>query len=221
MLLFDIGANIGKWTVANVNIYDRVIAIEPSPSAFNKLTENIEALPKCLSQNVICLNYVIYQSDKTFVNFYECKKHRYSTTNSLWLLDKRSRYYGKEHIVIPCRAMKLDQLIDVYGYPDLIKIDVEGGEYECLQTLTRKVSCICFEWAREFLDVATKCLQYLYNLGFKNLYVQFEDIYNFCPVDTEYIKIKGTHHEDITGMIEHFAKYEGKRRLDWGMIWCK
>lgn len=221
MLFFDVGANIGKWAVANVNIYDRVIAIEPSPIAFNKLTENIEALPKCLSRNVICLNYAIYQTDKTFIDLYECKKHRYSTTNNLWLLDKRSRYYGKEHTVVPCRTMKLDRMIDLYGYPDLIKVDVEGGEYECLQTLTRKTKCICFEWAREFLEVTAKCLQHLYAVGFRYIYVQFEDIYNFRPADAEYLKIKSTHQDDIADIIEHFAKYESKRRLDWGMVWCK
>ena len=222
MLFFDIGANIGKWAVPHVNIYDRVIAIEPSPIAFKKLVENMERLPKCLSRNVVCLNYAVHNTDNKYINFYDCKKHRYSTTNKLWLLDKKSRYYGKEHRVIPCRAIKLDKMIDLYGWPDLIKVDVEGGEYECLQTLTRKVTSICFEWAAEFLDVTLKCMNHLHSIGYRQVFVQFEDIYDFRPLDSEYIKLsKHESIEDVEEIVHHFAQYESKMRLDWGMIWCK
>jgi FkbM family methyltransferase len=218
MLFFDIGANVGRWTVSNVNIHDNVIAVEPSPVAFSKLLENIDALPRSLSTNVICLNYAVHHSDESFINLYDCKKHRYSTTNKMWLLDKNSRYYGKEHKIVQCRPIKLDQMIKLYGEPDLIKIDVEGGEYECIKTLSRMVSLICFEWALEFLDITLKCIDHLYNIGFREMFIQFEDIYNFRPHSSEYIKIKSI---DLPNAITHFAKYEHSKRLDWGMIWCK
>jgi FkbM family methyltransferase len=218
MLFFDIGANIGKWTVSNVNMYDSVVAVEPSPMAFSKLLENIDELPRSLSRNVVCINYAVHNSDDSFINLYDCKKHRYSTTNKMWLLDKKSRFYGKEHNIVPCRPIKLDQMIQLYGEPDLIKIDVEGGEYECIKTLTRYVSLICFEWALEFLDITQKCIDHLYSIGFREIFVQFEDIYNFRPHPCEYIKIDSTNLHDT---INHFAKYDSSKRLDWGMIWCK
>lgn len=218
MLFFDIGANIGKWTVSNVNVHDVVVAVEPSPTAFSKLLENVDALPRSLSQNVLCINYAIHNSDEQFINLYNCKKHKYSTTNKMWLLDKKSRYYGKEHYVVPCRPFKLDQMIKLYGEPDLIKIDVEGGEYECLKTLTNYVPLICFEWALEFLDITKNCLDHLYSIGFREFFVQFEDIYNFRPHPNEFVKIENTSLHDA---ITRFAKYEHSKRLDWGMIWCK
>ncbi len=30
----------------------------------------------------------------------------------------------------------INKLIECYGVPDLIKIDVKGGEYECISLLT-------------------------------------------------------------------------------------
>ena len=218
MLFFDIGANIGKWVVSNVNVHDIVIAVEPSPVAFSKLLENVDALPRSLSRNVICINYAVHDSTEPIINLYDCKKHRYSTTNKLWLQDKKSRFYGKEHKIVPCRPIKLDQMLELYGEPDLIKIDVEGGEYECIKTLTKHVSLLCFEWALEFLEITQKCIDYLFSIGFKEIFVQFEDIYNFRPSSSEFIKIEST---SLNDAIKHYEKYEHSKRLDWGMIWVK
>jgi FkbM family methyltransferase len=219
MLFFDIGANIGAWTVRNVNHHNSIVAVEPSPTAFSVLKHNMNNLPSVLSDNVILLNYAI--SSEPVIDFYECKKHRYSTTNKDWITDKKSRFYGKEFSVIKCKAKTLDSLLTLYGMPDLIKIDVEGGEYQVLKTLTQKVPQVCFEWAQEFADITHKCICYLFNLGFKYFYVQFEDIYDFRPSEDEYIKVSSIEQVDVEAIIKHFAKYEPKRRLDWGMIWCK
>ena len=50
-------------------------------------------------------------------------------------------------------TITIDKLIQEYGTPELIKIDVEGGEFECLSSLTQKVNNICFEWASETNDI--------------------------------------------------------------------
>ena len=39
-MYFDIGANIGNWSLSNVNNCDKIIAIEASPNTFNKLLNN-------------------------------------------------------------------------------------------------------------------------------------------------------------------------------------
>lgn len=227
MLLFDIGANIGKWAVSNVNIYDRIIAVEPGPTAFAKLVENVDMLPRSISRNIETLNLVVYDSrcndrdNENIVDFYECKKHRYSTTNKAWIADKKSRFYGKEYNTIKCKTIRLDTMVSVYGIPDLIKIDVEGGEYECLQTLTQKVPNVCFEWVYEFKDLANKCLDYLFRLGFRFVYLQYEDDYTFRPSDKDYKFILDRGYVmDMNDIIKlHDPPYN--RRCDWGMIWCK
>jgi hypothetical protein len=54
-----------------------------------------------------------------------------------------------------------DKLIETYGVPELIKIDVEGGEDKCITSLTKKVPQLCFEWASETNDVTYSCLNHL------------------------------------------------------------
>lgn len=108
--------------------------------------------------------------------------------------------------------MKLDDLIKTYGLPDLIKIDVEGGEYDCVSSLTQKTSCLCFEWASETNDITFKCLDYLQKLGYVYFFMQNnEDEYVFRPKETDYY--------DITIVKDLLQKSTPKK--DWGMIWCK
>jgi FkbM family methyltransferase len=219
MLFFDIGANVGAWTVANINLHNTIVVVEPSPTAFSILRQNIENLPSSLSPNVIFLNYAI--SHDNTIDFYECKKHRYSTTNKDWVINKKSKFLENEYATIKCKTKTLDSMIALYGMPDLIKIDVEGGEYQCLQTLTQKVPKICFEWVQEFADITHNCICYLFDLGFRQFYVQFEDNHDYPPCEDEYIKLSDAEQIDIEAIVKHFAKYEANRSLDWGMIWCK
>jgi FkbM family methyltransferase len=37
MLCFDIGANIGRWTIANKNKFDKIVCIEAAPIVYDKL----------------------------------------------------------------------------------------------------------------------------------------------------------------------------------------
>ncbi len=54
---------------------------------------------------------------------------------------------GSYKVSVP--TISIDTLIDTYGIPDLIKIDVEGAEELVVKSLTKKVKCLCFEWAVE------------------------------------------------------------------------
>ena len=99
-------------------------------------------------------------------------------------------------------------LIDIYGIPDLLKVDVEGGEYFCLKSLSKKVPQLCFEWASEVNDITYKCLDHLFSLGYTGFYIQFGDNYTFRP----------TTYDDITTTRQILMKTVPK--IDWGMIWC-
>ena len=59
-------------------------------------------------------------------------------------------------------------MVELYGLPDLIKINVEGGEFDVISSLHQKVPSLCFEWASETKDITYNCLDYLYALGFND-----------------------------------------------------
>ncbi len=62
----------------------------------------------------------------------------------------------------------LDDLINKFGEPNYIKIDVEGFEYEVILGLTKKSGIISFEFTSEFIEDAFKSINYLISLGYSD-----------------------------------------------------
>ena len=88
-----------------------------------------------------------------------------STFSDHW--DKGRFSDSKWDKVISVDTTTLDQLINDYGHPKYIKIDVEGFELEVLKGLTKKTGIISFEFTSEFFIDAIKCLDYLHLLGYQ------------------------------------------------------
>jgi len=131
--------------------------------------------------------------------------------NKDWLTKDTSRFCNTPYKEIICKTITIDKLIEHYGLPDLIKIDVEGGEYECIKSLTKKVNLLCFEWASETKTITFNCIDYLFNLGYIKYYIQMEDNYTFRPQDHDFYDIY-TAKSLLSKMIP---------KQDWGMMWCK
>jgi len=206
MLYFDIGANIGNWSLNNLND-NKIIAVEPIQSTFEILKSNCSSSP-----NIICLNYAVCDNNGNDITFYHAyEANTLSTLNLEWLTHTKSRFYNTSYKTITCPTITIDSLINTYGVPDLIKIDVEGGEYECIKSLTQKANILCFEWATELNDISFKCLDYLFSLGYSKFYVQFEDEHTFRPNENDY--------NDLDFLKKEILKTKPKE--GWGMIWCK
>ena len=142
-MYFDIGANVGRLAQAN-------IAVDASPQTYDKLQG------ECKHDRIELLNFAVCNNAGNDVKL-----------NQNWLTDKSSRFYDAcNYHEIVCKSITVDNLIAKYGKPDFIKIDVEGGEFSCVSSLTQKVDLLCFEWAAELNDVSTLSLQHLIGLGF-------------------------------------------------------
>ncbi len=204
-MYFDIGSNVGKWALENINSCDKIIAIEASPHTFHRLVNH------CKHDKIILLNYAVCNNNGKDITFYHAHCDTLSTINKDWLSSGTSRFCNQPYREITCKTITIDKLIEIYGLPELIKIDVEGGEYECISSLSVKVKLLCFEWASETNAITYKCLDYLSTLGFTQYYLQNQDHYTFRPQEYEYYDI-----ETIKNKL-----YHTKPKHDWGMVWCK
>lgn len=204
-MFFDIGANIGKWSLANIDRCDKIISLEASPTTFDKLLQNIKH-----NEKITCLNYAVCNSNEEYITFYNSNADTLSTINKDWLDSEKSRFCKQyTYNEIKCKTISIDKLIKNYGIPELIKVDVEGGEFDCISSLTQKVKQLCFEWASETNDITFKCLDYLVNLGYTEFAIQFEDNYTYRPEI----------YEDVNKIKEQLMRTTPK--LEWGMIWVK
>lgn len=203
-MLFDIGANVGMWSLAHVASGHRIVSIEPSPTTFQALLENCRG-----NDQITCLNYAVCANGGRDITFYDCHASTLSTLNKEWLTSPESRFYNYPYVERVCKTITIDSLISLYGVPDLIKIDVEGGEFQCIRSLSQLVPLLCFEWASETEDVTHRCIEHLCNLGFKEYCLQHGDEYRFRP---EVFSSVAPVQDALAGTTP---------RCDWGMIWCR
>lgn len=121
---FDIGANIGIFTVwlsSVVGEKGRVVAFEPNPALLPSLRKTADSLG-----NVDVLALGLADKDGTSEFFVPDDDTMASMRN--W-----TRTEGGRVAAIKCEVTTIDKLISGgrVPFPDLIKCDIEGGEYHC------------------------------------------------------------------------------------------
>lgn len=205
-LVFDIGANIGAFSekILSFNENCKIILIEPNDDLKKTLED------KFIGKNVEILNFIVSEKSNEIIKFHISNADKISTASVDWILNSRFSNNYEWNKVVKKLSINLEDLIKKYGNPDLIKIDVEGYEYEVIKGLVSKQKEICFEWAEEKYEDINKTCEYLEKIG----YDQFGFIYG-----DEYLKKPNLYsswkdcniHNDINPF----------RKEKWGMIWVK
>lgn len=206
-LAFDIGANIGKYTEVLLQHYNAVVAVEPMESHCHYISRRLSG------QNLVIVNALV--SDKQgSLPFYECDT--ISTVVKEWV--ENSRFTGDYTWQTPKLkpAITIKNLIDEYGPPDFIKIDVEGHEFEVLSGLTacdknQLPHMLAFEWAEELVSSTEKCIKLLKELGYDKFGVCH--MHDTIPYNPEWVSSESVYRQLST------LKSPGSKH-HWGMIWA-
>ena len=173
-LIYDIGANQGDFTESFLGDETTVISVEPNPVIFKKLQNRFTD-----NENVITINKAV-SSDKGEVEFYVPtleRKHTISTCSKNWFEGRFKYVFDEGYKTLKVESVSIDDLIEEYGFPSRIKIDVEGYEYNVIQSLTKKIDdcVISFEWTSEIIEEARKILLYLDELGYTQFAIMDSD----------------------------------------------
>jgi len=217
MLLFDIGANRGDATFAGLAQGYKVIALEPG-SIYRELAKNFMYHP-----DVITLKFAVSDKDYERVEFYEAQEDGLSTLNKDWLTADSMPYAGKPFKTVSATTITLDSLANIYGKPDLIKIDVEGAEWSVFKGMTQKMGMLAFEWTDATMIEHEAQLKYLRLLGYEFFAPQFIEHHLQKPLNwysigslAEWVQ---THSES---WVNSGWKESGLRpTADVGMCWVK
>ncbi len=163
-LVFDIGANLGNRTKVFRRLGAKVVAVEPQPRCWNVL--------RAAYSNDVSVNLVQEAVGRQAgqITMYLNEHHYLSSVSAEWLDKVRaSGRFGSTtwDQTIRVSVTTLDTLIESYGQPSFIKIDVEGHELEVLNGLRRCVKTLSFEFAPEAFSTASSCAARLGELGMK------------------------------------------------------
>ncbi len=145
-VIYDIGANIGVFSLFFGKHAKEVIAFEPFPNNCIALRENIKR--NSLDNVRICCTAVSDKNGRAQLYFPEYADNDTSTT-ALASLGKVDTPTGVR--VTDVAVATIDKAIDEYGLPlpDVIKIDIEGAEYAALvgmqQTLKKSRASLFIE----------------------------------------------------------------------------
>lgn len=160
MLIFDIGLHRSGFTKAYLDLADKIIGVEANPHLFAEAEREWQN-----SDKVIILNRVVSDAGGT-IPFYISNTDTLSTSSLDWINNSRFSGQHKWSSPIEVPSITLDELIKIYGVPDLIKLDIEGSEREAVLGLSQKVPELCFEWVEEDRDKIFQTVAHLQSVGF-------------------------------------------------------
>lgn len=161
-LCFDVGANIGNRVKVFLKLGANVIAIEPQSECAGTLrarygkTDKVRVVQKALGDSEAKAEILI--SNALTI----------SSLSPEWVQAVRRSGRFSQHNWDRSEVVEvttLDRLIEQYGVPCFIKIDVEGFEYQVIKGLSQPVNALSLEFVPEFIDSAFKCLNHLQQLG--------------------------------------------------------
>lgn len=199
-LAFDIGANIGQKTRELLNLgFEHIVAVEPLfDCPFPPTEKRVSWIKSLVSDSN--LPQMIYPLGTIST----CSQEFMAT----------SRFKGQtwgEPVTV--RSTTLDDLMDVYGIPDYIKIDCENYELSVIRGLPLRavVPLISFEWHSEFRDQAAACVRLLESMGYSKFYLQFEDS----------LMLDAPTAQSAAEVMADFDVLCLTKSLPWGQIHCR
>jgi FkbM family methyltransferase len=154
-LVFDVGAHVGAFSEALASVGTRVVALEPNMDCAQLLklmyaNKNILVIQAAAGarNGISTLNV----SDD-----WTCT----CTLSIDWMarmqaIDERYKRNWLHQTAVP--VFTLDTLMEHFGEPYYIKVDVEGYELEVLRGLSKQPPLLSFEFHKTFIEAALQCL---------------------------------------------------------------
>lgn len=162
-LVFDVGAHVGNRVAPLRALGARVVAVEPQPQCVRLLRRlygddtGVRLVAGACGSRESEAELRISSTHPTL-----------STLSPAWVASIQE-HYGSQGIEwdeqVTVHTHTLDTLIEHYGSPRFIKVDVEGFEAEVLKGLSRPVEALSFEFLPAEMDSAIESLRIVNALG--------------------------------------------------------
>jgi FkbM family methyltransferase len=207
MRIYDIGANVGRFTEDNINKYKdcEFILVEANPVLCDLLDNKFKEY-----ENIKIVNMCVSSVDNEELDFFISEADTISTASKEWIDNSRFNNY-KYFEPIKSKSITIESLISQYGKSDYTKIDVEGYEKIVILGIKKNIGLISFEWAEELKEDIKESILHLYLIGYKEFYISYSDEYTFIP----------NNFSDYDSLKSEVDSLDISRKEKWGMIFAK
>ncbi|WP_392530600.1 FkbM family methyltransferase [Nostoc sp. C117] len=131
-LIIDVGVHTGQDTEFYLKKGFRVIGIEADPqiyeSAKNRLNYYID------NGQLTLLNIAVSTKDEP-VTFYANSDRTFWGTTSLYQVNKTKLSFGTPFVEITVEGCRFEKILEQFGIPYYLKVDIEGTEILCVNAL--------------------------------------------------------------------------------------
>jgi FkbM family methyltransferase len=169
-VFYDIGSNTGfhALTANSIISTGKIYAFEPLPAMREIFEKHISLNKKLMISNCISLSPMAVSNRAGQVEFSNDIEHREGNT---YIKDSYVYAEAKNKITVACQS--IDGLLALgYQKPDIIKIDVEGAEYDVLEGAANTIQnyhphILLATHDCHLPGVRDKCVHFLQQLGYQ------------------------------------------------------
>ncbi len=211
-VVFDIGAHIGSFSVYAASKGAQVYAFEPNLENYNKLLKNIQL--NNFQEMIKPFNYGIYKmSGKISMNCSIVNKAGHSVFNGGG---------GEQSNATIIYVKKLDDIFSEFNINkvNLLKIDIEGAEYEIFKNITQNEANIIEKIVGEYHILPDK-KNWNFKYLKKILRPYFKKVYRYNPYyfvalnNFQMNTVKKNNYGNDDSFSAHDNEYKGKSDLEW------
>jgi FkbM family methyltransferase len=167
-LFIDIGANLGFYVNLLQENFEQTIAVEPHPALFAYISKHHPRNCKVIQRAV--------SNRRSVIKFYLAEKENLgsSTTLPTWLTSRHEDARGW----IRVQADTLDNIL-LGRTADLVKVDVEGAEWQVIEGAKESMSHI-IRWVIEVHDITKKKRfeRLMASYGYRNRWLDAHHLYS-------------------------------------------
>jgi FkbM family methyltransferase len=180
-LVFDVGAHVGDRVACFRRLGARVVAVEPQPviakvlNLFYGRSADVSIEMEAVGRRAGTISMMINTDNPTVSSvssaFVSAACDAPGWEGQRWT----------KSVTVPVTT--LDALIEKYGAPAFIKIDVEGFEEEALAGLTRAAKALSFEFTTIQRGIALACVERCIAIGYTRFNAVLGESQNFVTAD--------------------------------------
>lgn len=173
--IVDIGAHIGVFSILAAKYGAEVLAFEPSPENFKILNKNISLNEVLFDENINKRSGTVYPMLKAIIGkpetYYFYKSEDETNTGGGFITTLKNRK-NIEGVLIDTNS--LEDIFKAHARKcDLLKIDVEGAEYDILydapKEIFKNIEKIVLEWHGTH-EQGEQLRDYMVKLGYEAVY---------------------------------------------------